>query len=223
MHDPWGFENRAKAKGYSRLAGVDEAGRGPLAGPVLAASVVLPENFFAPGLTDSKKLSPPRRLYFYDQILEEAVSVGIGIASPGKIDRLNILRASLAAMADAVRRLQPKPDHVMIDGNQLIDFSGSQEAIVNGDGRSISIAAASIVAKVSRDRIMDRYQRAFPQYGFAQHKGYPTKSHLNAIRMHGPSSIHRKTFKGVKEFFRLENLSGPLFAGASPALWQTVR
>ena len=215
MQEPWAFENRAKQNGHFHVAGVDEAGRGPLAGPVLAAAVILPENFLAPGLTDSKKLSPGRRARFYDQIFEEAVCVGIGIASPGKIDRLNILRATLAAMRDAVRRLDPNPDHVMIDGNQPIDFSGSQETIINGDGRSISIAAASIVAKVFRDRIMDRYHRAFPQYGFLQHKGYPTKSHKNAIRIHGLSSIHRKTFKGVKEHLPVESLFGPRSTGPS--------
>lgn len=212
MEDPWRFENRARNKGYAQVAGVDEAGRGPLAGPVIAAAVVLPVGFDAPGLTDSKKLSAGRREHFNARIRREAVSFGIGIASPGKIDRLNILQATRRAMADAVRRLIPQPDHVMIDGNQLILFSGSQEAIVHGDGLSISIAAASIVAKVFRDRLMARYDRSYPQYGFSDHKGYPTESHRNAIRVHGPCPIHRKTFKGVREHLTTASF-GPLFAG----------
>jgi ribonuclease HII len=213
--DLWRFEILARKKGYTRTAGIDEAGRGPLAGPVIAAAVILPEGFHAPGLTDSKKVPPGRRDYFYDQILSEAVTVGIGIASHVKIDRVNILRATKSAMADAVRRLNPLPDHLMIDGNQLIDFSGSQEAIVGGDGLSISIAAASIVAKVFRDRIMSRYDRSYPEYGFFQHKGYATESHRESIRIYGPCAIHRKSFSGVKEYLPAIYRFGPLFSGAA--------
>lgn len=201
MQTMWQFENEARTKGKRVIAGVDEAGRGPLAGPVVAAAVILPMGFSCPGLTDSKKVTPKRRELFYDIILENASETGIGVASVEEIDELNILRASLLAMKRAVLNLkQTVPDHLLIDGKFTIDHPATQEAIVKGDAKSISIAAASILAKVTRDRMMMALHDAYPEYAFDRHKGYPTKDHKARIAEHGPCPIHRKTFRGVVEY-----------------------
>jgi len=198
--DLWVHETEAREAGYSKIAGVDEAGRGPLAGPVVSAAVILSSNFRVPGVDDSKKLTPNKRADLYDKIYGQAVSIGIGIVGPAQIDRINILQASLLAMAVSVTHLNHPPDYLLIDGIFEIACDLPQIAIPKGDSKSISIAAASIVAKVTRDRMMEKYHRQYPHYGFSGHKGYPTKAHREAIRQFGCCPIHRKTFKGVKEY-----------------------
>lgn len=195
----WEFEEDARSKGHILIAGLDEAGRGPLAGPVVSAAVVLPEDFAYKGITDSKKLTPKKRDYFFDFIMANALHVGIGIVDNELIDSMNILRASLFSMLKAVQELPVTPDFLLIDGIFKIDSHIPQLPIKKGDSRSISIASASIIAKVTRDRMMDEYDRIYPEYGFKAHKGYPTASHKSAILRSGVSPIHRKTFKGVKE------------------------
>ncbi len=194
------FEEQAKLKGYQAVAGIDEAGRGPLAGPVVAAAVILPAGFELPGLTDSKKLSEKKRDSFYPLIHQRARAVGVGVASAAEIDQLNILQATLLAMQRAVGRLSCAADHLLIDGISLLPVSTSQQAIKQGDSRSLSIAAASVVAKVIRDRIMLAHDQRYPQYGFAGHKGYGTAAHRQAIAEYGPSPQHRTSFGGVREF-----------------------
>jgi ribonuclease HII len=207
MKDLWYFEKEAAQKGCKEIAGIDEAGRGPLAGPVVSAAVILPTAFHVPGVTDSKKLSPKKRERLFDEIYAQAVSVGIGIVDPVEIDRINILQASLLAMAIAVENLAPQPDHLLIDGIFPIPSDLSQQPIPKGDALSISIAAASIIAKVSRDRLMQKYHHYYPQFGFPQHKGYPTRAHKEAIRKFGCCPIHRRSFKGVKEYVNAEQTS----------------
>jgi len=198
-----GFEARARARGFRTVAGVDEAGRGPLAGPVVAAAVVLPPGFPGDGIRDSKALSPRARERAFSSILSGAVAFSIGQADPGEIDRLNILHASLLAMRRAVEGLFPPPDFLYVDGTSPIPGDGPawaairQETLVRGDSRCRAVMAASILAKVTRDRMMVEYDRLHPGYGFAAHKGYPTRAHLEALRRLGPSPIHRKTFRGV--------------------------
>jgi len=198
--DLWAFEKKASEKGFSRIAGIDEAGRGPLAGPVVSAAVLLPDTFPVPDVTDSKKLTPKKRVSLYDAIYTHAVSIGIGIVDPIEIDRINILQASLLSMAMAAENLSPRPDYLLIDGIFPIVSVLSQESITKGDARSISIGAASIIAKVTRDRLMEGYHQQYPQFGFSRHKGYPTKAHKAAIRQFGFSPIHRRSFKGVREY-----------------------
>ena len=198
--DLWSFEKKAIAKGFSSIAGVDEAGRGPLAGPVVSAAVILPIFSHLPDISDSKRLTPKKRAYLYDLIYEHAVSIGIGIIDPIEIDRINILKASLLSMAISVENLVPQPDCLLIDGTFPISSNTPQETIPKGDALSISIAAASIIAKVTRDQLMVRYHQDYPQFGFITHKGYPTKAHKAAIRQFGCCPIHRRSFKGVKEF-----------------------
>lgn len=193
------FEDEARAAGFRRVAGVDEAGRGPLAGPVVAAAVILPPGFAHPGIDDSKRLAPGRREALYAQIYEAAEAIGIGIVDAREIDRVNILRAALAAMAMAVENLDPPPDRLLVDGPHPLPLSIPQRPIPGGDGLSQSIAAASIVAKVTRDRLMAVCDSLFPGWGFARHKGYPTAEHRAAIRRHGCSPIHRRSFRGVRE------------------------
>jgi ribonuclease HII len=200
MKDLWYFEKEATQKGCNDIAGIDEAGRGPLAGPVVSAAVILPATFQDPDITDSKKLSPKKRERLFDKIYDRAISVGIGIVDSVEIDRINILQASLLAMAMAVENLIPQPDHLLIDGNFPIPSELPQQSIIKGDALSISIAAASIVAKVSRDRLMQCYHEYYPQFDFPKHKGYPTKAHKEAIREFGFCPIHRRSFKGVKEY-----------------------
>ena len=199
--DVWAYEKKAAHRGYRNIAGIDEAGRGPLAGPVVAAAVIWPDRSNAvEGLDDSKKLTPRWRSILYGQIYEKALSIGIGIVDPPEIDRINILQATLRAMAMATANLSPRPDFLLIDGTFPIDSVLPQMAIARGDSLSASIAAASIIAKVSRDRMMERYDQDYPQYAFKRHKGYPTKAHREAIRKHGICPIHRRSFRGVKEF-----------------------
>lgn len=198
--DQWFFEKEATQKGYKEIAGIDEAGRGPLAGPVVSAAVILPVDFSLTGVTDSKKLTPAKRNRLYDQIYTHAVSVGIGIVDPIEIDRINILQASLLSMAMAVENLNPQPGCLLIDGTFSISSKLPQKPIAKGDSLSISIAAASIIAKVTRDRLMESYHFYYPQFDFPKHKGYPTKAHKEAIRTFGSCPIHRQSFKGVKEY-----------------------
>ncbi len=197
--DLWAHEKEARRSGFSFIAGVDEAGRGPLAGPVVAAAVILPARFENTSIDDSKKLSSRKRKDLYKNIYEHALSIGIGIIDSREIDRINILKASLLCMRLAVRNLCPKPDFVYVDGKFEIPDKMNQKALPHGDALSISIAAASIVAKVSRDNLMERYHIEYPQFGFNKHKGYPTRSHRTAVKEFGPSLIHRRTFKGVRE------------------------
>jgi ribonuclease HII len=193
------FENQAMLGGYKIIAGVDEAGRGPLAGPVVSAAVVLPENFDIPGINDSKKLSEKKRAALFPVIQSQAIAFGIGIADHGEIDRINILQASLLSMKRAVDDLGLIPDYLLIDGKFTIDSNIDQRPVIKGDTLSLSIAAASILAKVTRDRIMTDLDLQYPEYEFKRHKGYPTKAHKQAILAHGPCPIHRKSFKGVKD------------------------
>jgi ribonuclease HII len=193
----WEFEHKTQRIGYQYIAGIDEAGRGPLAGPVVSAAVILPDSFNCPGVTDSKKLSEKKRNALFPEINAQALAVGIGMASHQEIDQINILQASLLSMKRAVQNLTLGPDYLLIDGKFTIDMDLPQRAIVKGDSKSISIAAASIIAKVTRDRFMATLHKTYPQYNFIQHKGYPTKAHKQAIIEHGPSPVHRKTFNGV--------------------------
>ena len=198
--DLWYFEKKAAGKGCRDVAGIDEAGRGPLAGPVVSAAVILPTTFNDAGVIDSKKLTPRKREQLYNRIYDQAIAVGIGIVDPVEIDRINILQASLLSMAIAVKNLDPSPDFLLIDGTFSIASDVPQKPIPKGDSLSISIAAASIIAKVSRDRLMQIYHQYYPQFEFPRHKGYPTKAHKEAIRKFGCCPIHRKSFKGVKEY-----------------------
>jgi ribonuclease HII len=193
------FERQARSNGFRAVAGIDEAGRGPLAGPVVAAAVILPESFDLPGLTDSKQLSEKTRERLYPLIRTQALAVGIGVARAEEIDRVNILQATLRSMMRAVGRLQLPPDFLLVDGNVPIPLPLPQQALVKGDSRSLSIAAASVVAKVVRDRIMCALDRLHPGYGFAGHKGYGSAAHRAAIARLGPCPCHRRTFGGVRE------------------------
>lgn len=195
----WEFEHKAQECGYNIIAGVDEAGRGPLAGPVVSAAVILPKDFSIKGIDDSKKLSEKKRLTLFPLIKRQALAVGTGIASHQEIDQLNILQASLLSMKRAVESLFIQPDFLLIDGKFKINCSIDQSPLVKGDSKSISIAAASIIAKVTRDAIMTRLHKTYPQYNFFQHKGYPTKAHKAAVLEYGPCPVHRCSFKGVKE------------------------
>lgn len=194
------FEKLYAREGYNRIAGVDEAGRGPLAGPVVAAAVILPSDGVGEPLFDSKKISHRKRESLFELISSKALSLGIGIISPQEIDSLNILKATLKAMTMAIERLAPCPDFILIDGLYGLPIPIPQKAIPKGDQLSNSIAAASIVAKVIRDRLMLEYHQKYPQYNFASHKGYGTQEHRRAIERFGVCEIHRKTFRGVKEF-----------------------
>jgi len=197
--DPLAYEQMAGKSGFQLIAGIDEVGRGALSGPVVAAAVILPTGLRIPGVDDSKKLSPLTRERLYDVIMSQARSVGIGMGSPDLIDRINILQATRHAMREAVLQLRPQPDYLLIDGTSTIDFPLPQKTIKKGDSLSLSIAAASIIAKVTRDRLMSDLDVLHPGYGFAAHKGYGCASHMEAIRQLGPTSVHRLTFGGVKE------------------------
>ncbi len=186
-----------RKEGYRRIAGVDEAGRGPLAGPVVAAAVIIPEGINLPGITDSKKMTQKARERAYSIIDEKALSIGIGVVSHRAIDKFNILNASLEAMKRALFFLDPPPDYVLVDGIHEVPVKIPQKCIKKGDLLSQSISAASIIAKVYRDRIMCSHHCFFPEYGFDKHKGYGTKLHLKALRRYGPCPIHRLTFRGV--------------------------
>jgi len=200
QNTPLDFEIFTRQRGYTAIAGIDEAGRGPLAGPVIAAAVILPATFDLPGLTDSKKLTHRQRQELYPQICRQARAFAIGLSSAATIDRVNILQGTLLAMQLAVTRLTIPADYLLVDGISKIPLGTPQLAIKQGDSRSLSIAAASVIAKVVRDRIMCVFDRHYPQYGFAEHKGYGTSAHLAAITRFGPSPLHRKTFRGVREY-----------------------
>ena len=192
--DMWEFERVKRQEGYKLICGVDEAGRGPLAGPVCAAAVILPDNVEIPGLNDSKKLSDRKRRALYPTIKEIAIAYCIAFVDHKEIDDINILQATLLAMQRAIDGLSVKPDFALIDGNRQKDFGLPVQTIVKGDSRSASIAAASILAKVTRDDVMDQMAREYPGYGFEIHKGYGTKAHYQALGELGPCQIHRMTF-----------------------------
>ncbi|MCP8970153.1 ribonuclease HII [Ectobacillus ponti] len=191
------YEQELRAGGVQYIAGVDEVGRGPLAGPVVTAAVVLPESFYLAGLNDSKKLSEAKREQFYEIIMREATAVGIGIVGAAEIDELNIYQATKKAMLAAILQLQTKPEHLLIDAMEL-PLEVPQTSIIKGDASSVSIAAASVVAKVTRDRMMKELGAAYPQYGFEKHMGYGTKEHLQAIESCGVLPEHRKSFAPIK-------------------------
>ncbi len=194
------YDRQFRSRGFFHLAGVDEAGRGPIAGPVVAAAVILPEDFELQGIEDSKNVREPLREQLFQEIISGALSVGISYKTSDFIDSTNILKATLIAMTEAVRNLTVEPDLVLIDGTSMLPLlkGKRQLPIVKGDGKSLSIAAASIVAKVFRDRLMRRYDYLYPEYGFKKHKGYPTREHIRALHLFGPSPIHRKTYKSVR-------------------------
>ena len=188
------LESSLHAEGFERICGVDEAGRGPLAGPVCAAAVILPPDFALPGLNDSKKLSEKKRELLFPMIQEKAVAWSVAFASVEEIEELNILRATFLAMNRAISGLDPRPDLALIDGNQNREIAMPSRTVVHGDARCACIAAASILAKVSRDRLMVELAKHYPQYGFEKHKGYGTKAHYEALRAYGPSPVHRPSF-----------------------------
>ena len=188
------FEKEALAKGYKSVCGVDEAGRGPLAGPVCAAAVILPEGVIIDGVNDSKKLSEKKRESLFDVIREQALSYSIAYATVDEIEEINILNATMLAMRRAIDGLDIKADYAMIDGNKIPPIDIDAECIVKGDAKSMSIACASILAKVSRDRLLYKYAEEYPMYGFDKHKGYGTKVHREAILKYGPCPYHRKSF-----------------------------
>jgi ribonuclease HII len=200
------FEEEAARLGASRIAGIDEVGRGPLAGPVVAAAVVMPYAKPIAELNDSKMLTEEVRERLFEVIRDKALSVGVGHVPPEEIDRINIYQATRLAMSKAVKEISPLPDYLLIDGPLSLDLNIQQRSIIKGDRLCYSVAAASIVAKVIRDRIMLDLHEQYPQYGFASHKGYATRAHLDAIERHGPCSVHRKCFRGVRE-----HLPTPLF------------
>lgn len=199
VQNMWEIEDSLFDQGIGVICGVDEAGRGPLAGPVYAAAVILPRDLEIPGLTDSKKLSDKKRRELFPIIKEQAVAFGIGVASEKEIDEINILQATFLAMKRALEKLSVRPDLALIDGNRETDFGVPAKTVVKGDSLSASIAAASILAKVSRDDYMMELAQKYPQYGFDIHKGYGTKAHYQALREFGPSEVHRMTF--LKSFY----------------------
>ena len=195
----WEIENGFFAEGIKVICGVDEAGRGPLAGPVCAAAVILPPHLEIPGLTDSKKLTDKKRRELFPVIQEQAIAYGIGMASEKEIDEINILQATFLAMQRALDQLSVKPDLALIDGNREKDFGLPVKTVVKGDSLSMNIAAASILAKVTRDDLMVKQAETYPEYGFEIHKGYGTKAHYAALTAHGPCAIHRMSF--LKKFY----------------------
>jgi len=192
-------ESQARLAGYSLVAGVDEAGRGPLAGPVVAAAVILPEDIVLDGVKDSKKMSERAREEAFYLIQRKAINISLAVVSPKEVDRINILQATKEAMKQAVLTLDPRPDCLLIDGTHPVDISIHQRCIIKGDELSLSISAASVMAKVYRDRIMYSFHRLYPRYGFSSNKGYGTSGHIEAIMRYGPCRIHRLTFRGVLE------------------------
>lgn len=191
------FEDEVRAQGYQIIAGIDEAGRGPLAGPVVAAAVVLPAGCKIKEVRDSKQLSPAQRETIFELISKQAQGIGLGIVEASEIDRLNILRATQKAMVEAIQNLPSAPDFLLIDGRQTLSLPLPQKVIPKGDQLCLSIAAASIIAKVTRDRLMLQYHEVYPQYNFARHKGYATKEHLAAIHRYGCCPLHRQSFRPV--------------------------
>ena len=199
MNDMWDIEREHFEKGVKIICGVDEAGRGPLAGPVCAAAVILPSELVIPGLNDSKKLSDKRRRELFPVIKEKALAYGIAFATQEEIDTVNILQATFLAMQRAIDQLEVKPDLVLIDGNRSKDFGVPSETVIHGDGLSANIAAASVLAKVTRDDYMIEMAAKYPEYGFEVHKGYGTRRHYDALREYGPCPIHRRSF--LKKFY----------------------
>ena len=199
LENMWQIEDSFYSQGYEVICGVDEAGRGPLAGPVCAAAVILPKHLDIPGLTDSKKLTDKKRRELFPLIQEQAVAYGIGLASQEEIDEINILQATFLAMERALAQLQVRPDLALIDGNREREFGVPVQTVVKGDSLSANIAAASVLAKVTRDDLMMGLAQQYPQYGFEIHKGYGTKAHYEALRQYGASHIHRKSF--LKKFY----------------------
>ncbi len=199
LENMWQIEDSFYAQGYQVICGVDEAGRGPLAGPVCAAAVILPKHLEIPGLTDSKKLTDKKRRELFPLIQEQAVAYGIGLASQEEIDEINILQATFLAMERALSQLNVRPDMVLIDGNREREFGVPVQTVIKGDSLSANIAAASILAKVTRDNLMMELALQYPQYGFEIHKGYGTKAHYEALRQYGASPIHRRSF--LKKFY----------------------
>lgn len=197
--DTFSFERALICQGFARVAGTDEAGRGPLAGPVVAAAVILPQPCEFALFRDSKQLSPAARAQLFGYLREIGAVIGVGVCEVEEIDRLNILRASLLAMQKAVAALAVLPDYLLVDGKFITPAPFPQLSLIKGDSRSATIAAASIVAKEVRDQLMADYHQRYPQYNFAGHKGYPTAEHRRLLELHGPCAIHRRTFKGVRE------------------------
>ena len=201
MIDLLEYEKELYKDGIELIAGVDEVGRGPLIGPVVAAAVILPKNYELIGLNDSKKLSEKKRDKFYDIIMNDAIAVGVGIISPEVIDEVNIYEASKLAMIDAINSLKVKPEHVLIDAMPL-DLDMPSTSIIKGDAKSLSIAAASVIAKVTRDRMMYELDNEYPEYGFGKHKGYPTKAHIENLTKYGVLSNYRFTYKPVSDLIK---------------------
>lgn len=199
LENMWQIEDSFYAQGCQVICGVDEAGRGPLAGPVCAAAVILPKHLEIPGLTDSKKLTDKKRRELFPLIQEQAVAYGIGLSSQEEIDEINILQATFLAMERALSQLDVRPDMVLIDGNRERDFGVPVQTVIKGDSLSANITAASILAKVTRDNLMMELAQQYPQYGFEIHKGYGTKAHYEALRQYGASPIHRRSF--LKKFY----------------------
>ena len=196
------YERHAYQQGATAVAGLDEAGRGCLAGPVVAAAVILPREWLHAEINDSKQLTAYQRERLFVVVQEHALSIGVGMASAEVVDRLNVLQATHVAMKEAIANLSLPPDFLLLDAVKLSKMPMPQCSIIKGDSLSLSIAAASIIAKVTRDRLMGDYERQYPGYGFALHKGYGTQQHRNAIKRYGPCPIHRKTFRGVKEYLQ---------------------
>lgn len=192
------YEKELYKQNISLIAGVDEVGRGPLCGPVVACACILPKNYQLDGLNDSKKVSEKKREKIYDILINDAISYGIGIVSPKRIDEINILEASKEAMKLAIKELNPQPEHVLIDAVKL-DLEMPSTSIIKGDAKSASIAAASIIAKVTRDRMMVELDKSYPEYGYAKHKGYPTKSHIEAVKKFGIKDFYRFTFSPISD------------------------
>ena len=203
MADKLFFEKELWAQGKKHLCGIDEAGRGPLAGPVVCAAVVFPPHYYLSEIDDSKKVSSQKREKLFDVICKNALAYHIAIIPTEKIDEINILRATLLGMKEAVENLSVKPDFLLIDGRDTISHPTEQKAIIDGDALSMTIGAASILAKVARDRLMIDLEKAYPSFSFSKHKGYGTKKHLEEIAAHGPTLCHRKSFKPVQNFLNM--------------------
>lgn len=202
LHNLFKFERLLYSDGFELIAGVDEAGRGPLAGPVVIGAAILPANLYLPKLNDSKKLSAKQREELYNKIKETAVATAISIIDVAVIDKINIYQATVKGMYQAIEQLSPRPHAVLIDAVPLPDLDIYSSSIIDGDALSASIAAASILAKVERDKIMDKYDQEFPQYGFSRHKGYATAEHFAALVKYGPSRIHRRSFEPIKSWVK---------------------
>jgi ribonuclease HII len=219
--DTFHYERSLYRRGYTNVAGVDEAGRGPLAGPVVAACLTLPQDCDYHVFKDSKVLTARCRSMLFDVLQGNGALIGVGIAGPREIETLNILQASLLAMKRAMEACRNQqngdaPDYLLVDGGFQVPVAVGQLTLVKGESKSASIAAASIIAKVTRDRLMEEGHRQYPQYGFLHNQGYPTREHRQAIREYGPCPLHRRTFRGVREFFPVENSSSPIL---QQSLW----